>query len=333
MHPPTLRRHNIADEAQKPFLNHSGKLMKTERYLDELIKSGLFSFKRLDIDGIDNEPMVKIFSQSILEQETCLFANRMSGGDEYCSLLHQQIQNALQKKQPLPVVRFADGEYAFYRYSLNCNGLYKQAESVRAIHKAMPRHIDAMKYVATHGLMAPLIFPGNIREKPRGILSFFKKKPDGSAADFLDRLKKAGIRLTPDNYMPFYVLYAYLTSDQFAFAMDGKKICILNSEYHKDSFKNWFGARSSAPKLYHVPVPAEYVATRWDDIRRNILDEIPPDTDLCLAGAGVGALLVCSDAARKFSVPAIDAGHVINMMNEQVYKSGTIRLYTIRRTG
>ncbi|MHB8138252.1 MAG: GT-D fold domain-containing protein [Smithellaceae bacterium] len=305
--------------------------MKHDRYLDELIRNKAFYFNRLYIADIDNEPMVKIFSESILEQETCLFASGVTSGDEYCSLLHQHILNALQKKQPLPIVRFADGEYAFYNYSLNCNGLYKQAESVHTIRDAMPQHINAIKYIAAHGLLAPLVFPGNVHKKPEGFLSFLRKKPETSAADFLDLLAKNNICLTPDNYLPFYVLYAYLTSDSFASAMDGKKICILNSEYNKESCRNWFSARSSSPQLHHVPVPAEYVATRWSDIRRDILAEIPADTDLCLVGAGVGALLICSDTAKQFSIPAIDAGHVINMMNEQVYKSGAIRLYTIRK--
>ncbi len=305
-------------------------MLKT-RYLEDLILQKQFRFDHLTIEGIDNEPVVRIFSPAILREEFCLFANGVSGGDEYCSLLHQYILNALRKKQPLPIVRFADGEYAFYKYSLKCNGLYKQAESIKTIRDAMPQHIEAIKYIADQGLLAPLVFPGNAHKKPEGFWSFFRKKPDTSAADFLDLLAKNDIHLTPDNYLPFYVLYAYLTSDSFASAMDGKKICILNSEYNKESCRNWFSTRSSSPQLYHVPVPAEYVATRWPDIRRSILAKIPEDTDLCLVGAGIGALLTCADIARGFSIPAIDGGHVINMMNEQIYKSGAIRLYTIRK--
>lgn len=305
--------------------------MRHERYLDTLIKNGQFQFKHLQIADIDNEPMVKIFSRSILDQETCLFADQVSGGDDYCRTLHQKILTALADRQPFPVVRFADGEYAFYKPSLNCNGLYKQAESIRAIRNVMPQHIEAITYVAGRGLLAPLVFPGNSNKKLEGFRSFFKKKPETSAADFLDLLEQNNIGLTPDNYLPFYVLYAYLTSDPFAAAMNGKKICILNSEYNEASCRSWFSSRSSSPELYHVPVPAEYVATRWASIRRDVLAKIPPDTDLCLAGAGVGALLVCADASKALSIPAIDAGHVINMMNEQVYKSGAIRLYTIRK--
>lgn len=305
--------------------------MKHERYLDQLIKNKLFYFNQLNIVEIDNEPVAKIFSPSILEQEICLFADKIDSGDEYCRLLHQKILNAMKNRQPLPVVRFADGEYAFYQYTLACNGLYKQAESVQAIRNSMSQHIDAIAFVATQGLLAPLVFPGNTITKTRGLLSFLRKKPDSSAVDFFDLLESAGISLTRDNYIPFYVIYAYLTSAKFAAEVSGRNICILNSEYNKNNCRNWFAEFSSHPKLSFVDIPAEYVATRWTDIKKEILEKIPSNTDLCLVGAGVGALLICADVAKTFSIPAIDAGHVINMMNGQVYKSGAIRLYTLRK--
>jgi len=305
--------------------------MKHETYLDQLIKNKLFYFNQLNIADIDNEPVAKIFSKSILEQEICLFADKIDSGDEYCRLLHQKIMSAMNNRQSLPVVRFADGEYAFYKYTLACNGLYKQAESVQAIRNSMSQHIAAIDYVANQGLLTPLVFPGNTSTKSRGLLSFLRKKPDSSAVDFFDLLESAGISLTHDNYMPFYVIYAYLSSAKFAAEVSGRNICILNSEYNKNNCRNWFAEFNSHPKLSFVDIPAEYVATRWTEIKNEILEKIPSNTDLCLIGAGVGALLVCADVAKTFSIPAIDAGHVINMMNGQVYKSGAIRLYTLRK--
>ena len=305
--------------------------MKQERYLDQLIKNKLFYFNRLHIAEIDNEPVAKIFSKSILEQEICLFADKVYSGDEYCRLLHQKIKNAMQNRQPLPVVRFADGEYAFYKYTLACNGLYKQTESVEAIKKVVPVHIVAMKHLEENGLFAPLVFPGNSNVVDQAIFPFLHRKKDSSGAGFLDFLQASGISLTPGNYIPFYVVYAYLSSAQFAQTMNGKNICILNSEYNKNNCRNWFAEFNSHPKLSFVDIPAEYVATRWTEIKKEILGKIPYNTDLCLVGAGVGALLICTDVAKTFSIPAIDTGHVINMMNGQVYKSGAIRLYTLRK--
>ncbi|PKN66943.1 MAG: hypothetical protein CVU54_17640 [Deltaproteobacteria bacterium HGW-Deltaproteobacteria-12] len=306
--------------------------MNKKNYLESLISEKLFHFNRLAIADINNEPVARIFSPQVLEQEYCLFAHKIKTGDEYCRFLHQRIDHALNNKQPLPVARFADGEYAFYNCTLECNGLYKQAESVADIKSALPQHISAMKYLETTGLFAPLVFPGNSHTRSRGLFSFRQAKEDSSGADFLNFLNRAGINLAPENYIPFYVVYAYLSSPEFATALNEKKICILNSEYNPEQCLNWFEQFHSHPHLTFVDIPAEYVATRWEESKKEILDKIPSDTVLCLAGAGVGALLICVDVARSFSIPVIDAGHVLNMMNGRVDKSNGARLYTLRKT-
>ncbi|HOC61430.1 MAG TPA: hypothetical protein PKN70_15840 [Smithellaceae bacterium] len=305
--------------------------MTQKRHLEELIYLKLFRFDRLDIQGIDNEPAVKIFSESVLEQEICLFANTVSSGDDYCRILHEKITHSLSDHRPLPVVRFADGEYAFYRYTLGCNGLYKQAESIEAIKKAMPLHLAAMEYLSGHGLFAPLVFPGNAQEPVRNLFSFKKQKPDSTGAAFLDFMQENHIPLTADNYIPFYAVYAYLSSADFATAVNGRNICILNSEYNEESCRNWFINQNSSPNLMFVSIPREYVATRWEEVKTPILNKIPDGTDLCIVGAGVGALLICRDVAERFSVPAIDAGHILNMMNNRVDKSNGARLFTLRK--
>jgi hypothetical protein len=283
------------------------------------------------MEGIDNEAVARMFSSAILREEFCLFANAIPSGNDYFRLLHNRIVHALENRQPLPVVRFADGEYAFYRYTLGCNGLYKQAESVETIKKVMPLHITAMEYLARQGLFAPLIFPGNSQVASREFFSFRKQKRDSTGAEFLDFLCGHRITLTAENYVPFYSVYAYLSSPMFAAAMNGKKICILNSECSKDSCRKWFTRQNSSPELEFVDIPREYVATRWEEIKAPILGRIPERTDLCIVGAGVGALLICKDVAQTFSIPAIDAGHVLNMMNGRVDKSNGARLYTLRK--
>lgn len=305
--------------------------MGKQRYLDNLINGGAFRFDRLAIDDIDNAPVARIFSDAVLEQEICLFSNKIKTGEDFCTLLHQRLTDSMQNHQPLPVARFADGEYAFYSYTLGCNGLYKQAESVAEIKKAMPQHIAAMKYLAGHGLFAALVYPGNSFPRTSQLLSFRKSKEDSSGADFLDFLYAHDININEENYIPFYVIYAYLSSAQFALTMDGKNICILNSEYNPECCRNWFAQFNSHPRLSFVDIPAEYVATRWEDSKKGILSKIPPDTDLSLVGAGVGALLICTDVAAALSIPAIDAGHVLNMMNGRVDKSNGARLYTLRK--
>ncbi len=307
--------------------------MQKTHYLEELIYRRQFRFDRLVITGIDNEAVACLCSPGILREECCLFANTVSSGDQYFRLLHQRLTGAMQNRIPLPVVRFADGEYAFYRVSLECNGLYRQAESTETIQKAMPEHLTALKALARDGLLAPLIFPGNCQRPPENPLFFNKRKRDCTAADFLDFLFGQGILLTADNYMPFYVVYAYLSSPEFAAAVDGRNLCILNSDFNETSCRNWFAQRNSQPTLTFVEIPREYVATQWGKIKQDVLNQIEPKTDLCLVGAGVGALLICQDTAEKFSLPAVDAGHVLNMMNGRLDKSNGARLYTIRTSG
>jgi hypothetical protein len=307
--------------------------MKDAFPLNRLLSKGTFRFERLLLKDIDNLPVIKINAPDIIDQETCLFHRDVATGDDYFGVLHHAITSGLAERRAMPIVRFADGEYAFYNYDLTCNGLYRQAESVQAIREVMPSHIDALRTLAASGMLAPLIFPGNISGKVKKLFKIFpSSKEEPSASTFLKFLFQNGMELTAENYVPFYVVYAYLTSEDFIRLVDGRRVCILNAEFNRNSCTDWFARFSSRPDLSFVETPAEYVATRWPLIKEGVLRQIPPDTDLCIVGAGIGSLPVCVDLAERFSIPAIDAGHVLNMMNDRVDKSNGARLYTIRKT-
>lgn len=299
-------------------------------HLEDLIKNRTFRFERLVLKDIDNSPVFRFHSPEISDQETCLFHRDISHGDSYLEILRNFIEKGLKDRRATPVVRFADGEYAFYENDLSCNGLYQQAESVEAIKEAIPLHIETLKVLSESGKFTPLIYPGNTQHEKKGFLSFLcKPKGDNSALKFIEFLFNSNIELNRDNYLPFYVVYAYLTSKSFAGLVDGKKICIVNSECNMNSCIKWFERLSSHPNITFTEIPDSYVATRWETMKEDIINRIPPDTELCLVGAGVGALLVCVDVAHKFSIPALDAGHVLNMMNDYEDKSNGPRLYTI----
>jgi len=313
-----------------PSRKHLQQIMSGEYYLERLISSKEFRFEKLFIAGMSNEPVLKVNSLRMAEEETCLFHRDVLAGDAYLETLQDAVKSSLAEKKMMPVVRFADGEYAFYGHSLHCNGLYRQAESVRAIRNVMPSHVDTLRHLIRTGKIAPLIFPGNIRpEKKKPFLFFQRSRQSVSATEFLEFLYQNQILLSRDNYIPFYVVYAYLTSEPFAKLMDGKRICIVSSDYNGDKCREWFERFSSRPFISFIDIPDSYVATRWDTMKAGILNRIPEDTDICLVGAGVGALLVCVDVADKYSIPAIDAGHVLNMMNGREDKSKGPRLYTM----
>lgn len=290
-----------------------------------------FRFDRLVLEGIDNSSVVRRCGCEILEEESCLFHQDMSCGDDYFKGLHSFVYDALCGRNAAPVVRFADGEYAFYAYSLHCNGLYQQAESVEAIKEVMPTHLKALKVLNQSGKFAPLIFSGNVQHKRKTLFSYLGKwKGNDSALQFVEFLFHNKIELTRENYLPFYVVYAYLTSKLFCEVVDKKKLCIINSECNMDLCRRWFARFSSSPDIVFVKIPDSYVATQWGAIKQEVFSRIPPETDLCLSGAGIGALLVCVDVASEFLMPVIDAGHVLNMMNGREDKSNGSRLYTIR---
>ena len=299
--------------------------------LDLLLDGDHFLFSKLEIEGIDNEPVFAINAPGQREEGICLFHKTVSSGDAYVALLADRIEAGVKNHTAFPVVRFADGEYAFYSGSLKCNGLYHQAESVSAIKAAFPAHVEALHFLAASGIVAPLIFPGNTRER-RGLRALFGKK-DGKdlAICFLKFLAHNQIRLTEANYIPFYCVYSYLSSARFARAVDGKTVCIVNSDFNAAACAAWFERAGSRPKLVHVPIPDSYVATQWDSMRENVFRNVPENPDCFMVGAGVGALQICVDAARRFSAPAIDSGHILNMMNDLESKSQGPRLFTFRR--
>jgi hypothetical protein len=298
--------------------------------LDDITMAGRdFHFLRLAIDGIDNGGVLAANKPEMANEETCLFHRSIADGNVYLRRLQDRVEKSLAQRLPLPVVRFADGEYAFYALSLDCNGLYRQAESKSAIKAALPMHIDALARLSREGIMAPLIFPGNIEPSRRGLMALvsrLRKRP--SASTFLRLLEKSGITLTADNYLPFYAIYAWLSSAAFARLINGKRVCLIGSDCDQEACRRWFARFDSSPEISFAEIPAEYVATRWSMMKDQLLANIQANTELCLVGAGIGALSVCVDAAAALSVPVIDAGHVFNMMNDRVDKSNGARLYT-----
>jgi hypothetical protein len=286
-----------------------------------------FQFAPLRITGINNEPVLAANSPAQREEETCLFHQSIATGDAYVQRLTDRLAAAIREHKPLPVIRFADGEYEFYRQSLKCNGLYQQAESVAAIRTALPRHATALREVAATGVLAPLLFPGNMRRR-----SWFRKTTGNDLAwRFLDWVARQDVALTGENYIPFYAVYACLSAPSFAAFLDGKTVAVVNSHFNGAACAEWFAAAGAQPRLVHVPLPESYVATRWETMRNAVFTAVPAKTDCFLVGAGIGALLVCADLARQFAAPAIDAGHIVNVMNDLERKSKGPRLFTHRR--
>lgn len=297
-------------------------------HLDCLLAEGTFRLDRLQIPGIRNALPGDRASQT--EEETCLFHRDVPAGAVYLERLHAFVSRALFDRRPAPVVRFADGEYAFYDRDLRCNGLYCQAESRAAIRRALPMHVAGLRTLAETGLLAPLISPPLLRPQRRLLKDLLHgTRRMAPARAFLAFLHGHGIPLTGASYVPFYVVYAYLSSPSFRRLVHGRALCILGSDCDLPRCQAWFSEVGSSPRLHFVEIPRDYVATQWEGMRGGVLRAIPADTEICLVGAGIGALMVCVDVAEHCALPALDAGHVLNLMNGRVDKSGGTRLFTL----
>ncbi|HOO01047.1 MAG TPA: hypothetical protein PLN44_11670 [Syntrophales bacterium] len=306
--------------------------MVTPEILVRWMEGGGFRFAPLEIDGIDNRPVLAVNKEEMAREETCAVAIGMDG-NAYLQILSEGVRTAMDRRRPLPVVRFADGEYAFYAGSLECNGLYRQAESKGRIKEALPVHAEDLRRLSKTGFLAPLIFPGNTGSAESTLGALWRRirnKP--SAATFLAFLERHGVTLDRGNYLPFYVVYAWLSSPSFARLVDGRRVCLVNADRNDEACHDWFARLGSKPEILFAPIPPEFVATRWPSLREEVLSRIPADTEICLVGAGIGALGVCVDIAERLSIPAVDAGHVLNMMTGRVDKSNGPRLYTLWKT-
>lgn len=80
--------------------------------LDQLLGGDDFRFSHLAIEGINNEPVLAKNDPRQREEEICLFHKSVSSGDNYMAQLADRIETGIKNHSPLPVVRFADGEYA-----------------------------------------------------------------------------------------------------------------------------------------------------------------------------------------------------------------------------
>jgi N-acetylglucosaminyl-diphospho-decaprenol L-rhamnosyltransferase len=294
----------------------------------EILKNVGFCRSKLEHPKLDNSSILVNSSKGMMKELFSLTHRSKLSLSENISFLDLTISRSIIEKAGLPVVRFADGEYSFYFGSMACNGLYKQAENLEEILISIPRHMQSIKVVSTNGILAPLFHDGNMKEK----ISFRKKlkgyQPIGCAGSFLDLISLFNINLHRDNYVPFYSVYAYLTSSLFLKTCHQKKICLLNSDYNAKAAQTWFSRCGQEIFIEHVELPHQFLATRWIEFREKILNKIPRDSALCLVGGRIGALEVCVDISTTLSIPAIDGGHVLNMINDKISKSAGPRLFT-----
>ena len=145
-----------------------------------------------------------------------------------------------------------DGEYAFYRLSLGCNGLYEQAESVEAIRRAIPAHAEDLRHVAGTGLLAPLVFPGNVGPVRRRFPAFWKRWGDDGAARFLRVPSGSTASCSEGRTTSRSTSFTRTSPRAFSSrpSWTAGRYAILNSDIDMASCAAWFSALPSRPSSW-----------------------------------------------------------------------------------
>ena len=298
---------------------------------ERLTGSPRFRFDALAVTGIDNSPAVERFGPGIREQETCLLHDATPSGDACVALLSERVRAVCRSGTGTPVVRFADGEYAFYAGSLRCNGLYEQAESSEAIRRSIPAHAEDLRYVAGTGLLAPLVFPGNIGPVRRKFPAFWKRSGDDGAARFLEFLRGSRRPARRDELRPVLrrVRVPHIAG-------------LRGRRGRQEGVHPQFGHRPGVVRrMVFRPVVPSLAGTRADPgvLRRHPMG-LHEGRGSARGPAGRGAVPGRGRRRRPpgmrghiapLSIPALDAGHALNMMNDMEKKSMGPRLYSVHR--
>jgi hypothetical protein len=239
-----------------------------------------------------------------------------------CESFHKKLCNAVFDKSPFPVVRFADGEYSFYNNSLKCNGLYKQVENYFKLFVYKKLHKKYLIDLSKIGYFAPLINENYIRKKYYFGNPLFK---------FLNFLTRSSITLSNNNYFPFYFLYKYLFSELFSNFLSNKNVLLINSSFNKEKAYSYFNnSGANNINLKYVKIPAEYASSQIDNILGRVKKMSGENIDIAFVGAGLCALPICVEVSKTLSIPSIDGGHFLNIINSKVESSNGARLFTNR---
>lgn len=261
-------------------------------------------------------------SDSTLDETYALFGDDVISGDDYLTRFYSSVETAIKTKSPLPIVRFADGEFALYSRSIRVNGLYEQTRTVEEIDLALPYHIESLKYISKNGRICPITYLYNIS---------FVNYDD--CKNFYTFLSGNGIDFNPNNYWPFYMIYGALTSVAFMNMIDQKNVLIISDEFDQSAVAAWTSQFHVTPNYKFAQIPSRWVAVHYHSyIKNGLLAAIKNlgDIDIALVAAGAGAAPVCADISQTFNIPAIDTGHVLNLMNNKVSRSGGHRIFTFK---
>lgn len=242
-----------------------------------------------------------------------------------------RIENAIGRRY-LPVCRLSDGEFEFLFGPTSWNPRLPFVRRATAAGRSLAwrwRH----QRPGFHAATAPGVSSGDLTaEECRALRPIFRDDlerivSDGVVAMHLSYgkepfqesyfpalarwLRETGIRLTVENYVPFYFVYGLLRGPRAAGILGGRRVLVVHSAA---------GARRAA--ICGSLRTAGVAAIEWLAIsptrsfaERLDLGTLVGKADLCLVGAGIGKTRVLRQL-EPLSIPCIDAGFTFDVWAE-----------------
>ena len=241
------------------------------------------------------------------------------------------VQKAIARKTAMPIVRFADGEYAFYRYPWMQRPLPAGRErggDPQGPALARRGHANA----CPPRQIAPLVFPGKRGKRNGGSFPFCANRRRMTRRSVFSIFSPQTVSSSRRQLRPF--LRCLRLSRDRPFCKAARRQIGLRGQpgIQRESFEVG-SRRSRAPRGSCTRRFAESSChpLGYDAGERAV--EHPARCRFLPRRGGRRGPAGLRRHGRALPIPAIDAGHVMNMMNDRVDKSNGPRLYTLWKEG
>ena len=229
----------------------------------------------------------------------------------------------------VPICRLGDGEFEFLfgpaLWNPRLPPLQRAASAARALTWRWLHHRPGF-----HAATAPGISSGDMTpEEWHAHRPIFRKDVEAIARDgvlamhlsygkepFQESyfrplgkwLRESGIRVTVENYVPFYFVYALLRGPRAERLLQGRRVLVVHSAAgaRKAAIRDSLQSAGASKVEWLAISPTRAFAERLD------LRTLKASPELCLVGAGIGKPRILRQL-EPLSVPCIDAGFTFDV--------------------
>lgn len=276
-----------------------------------------YSFKLKDYKRFDKEKR-KVF---LLKNQNC---------DRMLELFFKKILYIINENKHFPIIRLADGEYQFL---LGTNEFNLRKPKIKLIYhickqyfeKILNKRFEAKSRTYTSGRYDVKKSRNDIIKKysaclqnisQKGILAIYTIiKPDFYTEQYLPRLErffeKNNIKISYDNYVPFYFVYILLTNKRYSSIYKNKHIHLVTSFDKIKKIKI-----EKVLKSYGVKKITWTKISEDNSLNDNIdIDKLENNIDIIFVGGGLGKVNIFNQL-DNFPSLIIDAGYIFETWKE-----------------